>query len=110
MKAEVLYQVQDGVATITMNRPQSLNSMNPGLIDGLHEALTKAAEDTAVRCLVLTGAGRAFCAGGDLGYLNGIESLAAKRSFINRVGDVARRITMLPKPVIAKVNGVSQVA
>ena len=60
MKAEVLYQVQDGVATITMNRPQSLNSMNPGLIDGLHEALTKAAEDTAVRCLVLTGAGRAF--------------------------------------------------
>ena len=107
MKAEVLYQVQDGVATITMNRPQSLNSMNPGLIDGLHEALTKAAEDTAVRCLVLTGAGRAFCAGGDLGYLNGIESLAAKRSFINRVGDVARRITMLPKPVIAKVNGVT---
>ena len=107
MEAEVLYQVQDGVATITMNRPQSLNSMNPGLIDGLHEALTKAAEDTAVRCLVLTGAGRAFCAGGDLGYLNGIESLAAKRSFINRVGDVARRITMLPKPVIAKVNGVT---
>ena len=107
MKAEVLYQVQDGVATITMNRPQSLNSMNPGLIDGLHEALTKAAEDTAVRCLVLTGAGRAFCAGGDLGYLNGIESLAAKRAFINRVGDVARRITMLPKPVIAKVNGVT---
>ena len=107
MEAEVLYQVQDGVATITMNRPQSLNSMNPGLIDGLHEALTKAAEDTAVRCLVLTGAGRAFCAGGDLGYLNGIESLAAKRAFINRVGDVARRITMLPKPVIAKVNGVT---
>ena len=107
MKAEVLYQVQDGVATITMNRPQSLNSMNPGLIDGLHEALTKAAEDTAVRCLVLTGAGRAFCAGGDLGYLNSIESLAEKRAFINRVGDVARRITMLPKPVIAKVNGVT---
>lgn len=107
MGTEVLYQVQDGVATITMNRPQSLNSMNPGLIDGLHEVLTKAAADTAVRCLVLTGAGRAFCAGGDLGYLNGIESLAEKRAFINRVGDVARRITMLSKPVIAKVNGIT---
>ncbi|MCH4157326.1 MAG: enoyl-CoA hydratase [Acidaminococcaceae bacterium] len=107
METEVLYQVQDGVATLTMNRPQSLNSMNPGLIDGLHDALTKAAADDQVRCLVLTGAGRAFCAGGDLGYLNGIDSLAEKRAFINRVGDVARRITMLPKPVIAKVNGVT---
>lgn len=105
--AEVLYEVAGGVATITMNRPQSLNSMNPGLIDGLHAALTKAEQDESVRCLILTGAGRAFCAGGDLGYLNSIQEVAVKKAFITKVGQVAKRITTIPKPVIAMVNGVT---
>lgn len=107
MENEVLYAVENNVATITMNRPKSLNSMNGGLIDGLHDAITKAAADCEVRAIVLTGNGKAFCAGGDLSYLNGIESSADKKAFIAKVGDVAKRLTTIEKPVIAYVNGVA---
>ena len=107
MENEVLYAVENNVATITMNRPKSLNSMNGGLIYGLHDAITKAAADSNVRAIVLTGNGKAFCAGGDLSYLNGIESSADKKAFIAKVGDVAKRLTTIEKPVIAYVNGVA---
>ena len=89
MEEAVLYAVENNIATITMNRPKSLNSMNDALIDGLHAAITKAAADAEVRAIVLTGNGKAFCAGGDLSYLNGLESVAAKKDFIAKVGDVA---------------------
>lgn len=107
MENEVLYAVENNVATITMNRPKSLNSMNDGLINGLHDAITKAAADSEVRAIVLTGNGKAFCAGGDLSYLNGIEASADKKAFIAKVGDVAKRLTTIEKPVIAYVNGVA---
>lgn len=107
MEDAVLYSVNQNIATITLNRPKSLNSMNDALIDGLHAALTQAATDNDVKVLVLTGMGKAFCAGGDLSYLNGLKSLADKKAFIAKVGDVARRITTLEKPVIALVNGVA---
>lgn len=107
MENEVLYAVENNVATITMNRPKSLNSMNDGMINGLHDAITKAAADTEVRAIVLTGNGKAFCAGGDLSYLNGIEAAADKKAFIAKVGDVAKRLTTIEKPVIAYVNGVA---
>lgn len=107
MEAAVLYAVENGVATITMNRPKSLNSMNDGLINGLHEALDKAVADAEVRCIVLTGNGKAFCAGGDLSYLNNLTGTAEKKAFIAKVGDVAKRITTIEKPVIAWVNGVT---
>jgi 2-(1,2-epoxy-1,2-dihydrophenyl)acetyl-CoA isomerase len=107
MEEAVLYEVNSGVATITMNRPKSLNSMNDALIEGLHAALDKAQADADVRCIVLTGAGKAFCAGGDLSYLNGLTGVAAKKTFIARVGEVAKRLTVIEKPVIAWVNGVT---
>ena len=107
MEDAVLYAVENGIATITMNRPKSLNSMNDALIDGLHEALNKAETDEAVRCIVLTGNGKAFCAGGDLSFLNGLEGTAAKKNFIAKVGAVAKRITIIEKPIIAWVNGVT---
>lgn len=107
MEEAVLYVVENNIATITMNRPKSLNSMNDGLIDGLHAALDKAVADAEVSAIVLTGSGKAFCAGGDLSYLNGLNGTAEKKSFIARVGDVAKRITTIEKPVIAWVNGVT---
>lgn len=107
MEDAVLYAVENNIATITLNRPKSLNSMNDALIDGLHAALDKIAGDDEVRAVVLTGNGKAFCAGGDLSYLNGLSVAAAKKSFIAKVGDVAKRITTLEKPVIAYVNGVT---
>ncbi len=107
MENAVLYNVKDRVATITMNRPQSLNSMNDRLIDGLHEALDRAANDETVRCIVLTGNGKAFCAGGDLAFLEALPNAAARRAFIIKVGAVAKKITAIDKPVIAMVNGVA---
>ncbi len=107
METEVLYAVKTGIATITMNRPQSLNAMNQGLIRGLHAALDQAESDDSVRCVILTGQGKGFSAGGDLGYLSSLKGAADKRAFIIKVGQVAKRITTLPKPVIAKVNGVT---
>lgn len=107
MEEAVLYCVENNIATITMNRPKSLNSMNDALINGLHSALDKAAIDPEVKCVVLTGNGKAFCAGGDLSFLNGLELAADKKAFIARVGDVAKRLTTIPKPVIAYVNGVT---
>ena len=107
MEEAVLYAVENNIATITMNRPKSLNSMNDALIDGLHAAITKAAADAEVRAIVLTGNGKAFCAGGDLSSLNGLEGVAAKKDFIAKVGDVAKRLTTIPKPVIAYINGVT---
>ena len=105
MEEAVLYAVENNIATITMNRPKSLNSMNDALIDGLHAAITKAAADAEVRAIVLTGNGKAFCAGGDLSYLNGLEGVAAKKDFIAKVGDVAKRLTTIPKPDVGLLPG-----
>ena len=107
MENAVLYQVENNIATITMNRPSSLNSMNDGLINGLHEALDRVEADAEVKCVVLTGNGKAFCAGGDLPYLDSIDNIAAKKAFIAKVGNVAKRITTIEKPIIALVNGVT---
>lgn len=107
MDSAVLYNVNDGVATITLNRPQSLNSMNDALIDGLHAVLDSVEQDSDVKAVVLTGNGKAFCAGGDLPFLEGLADVAAKKNFIAKVGNVAKRITVIQKPFIALVNGVA---
>mgnify|MGYP000476585013 CR=1 FL=1 len=81
MEDAVLFSLKGQVAIITMNRPQSLNSMNEALIDGLHEALTKVEKDPAIKCAVLTGNGKAFCAGGDLPFLETLADTAVKKGF-----------------------------
>ncbi len=107
MEDAVLFSVENHVATITLNRPKSLNAMNDGLIDGLHAALDRVEHEADIRCAVLTGNGKAFCAGGDLTFLEGLPDTAARRAFIIKVGSVAKRITTIDKPFIAMVNGVA---
>ena len=107
MEEAVLFSVENHVATITLNRPKSLNSMNDKLIDGLHEALDRAEQDEEIRCVVLTGSGKAFCAGGDLPFLEALPDAGVRRAFIIKVGAVAKRITTIDKPFIAMVNGVA---
>lgn len=107
MEEAVLFSVENHVATITLNRPKSLNSMNDKLIDGLHEALDMAEQDEEIRCVVLTGSGKAFCAGGDLPFLEALPDAGARRAFIIKVGAIAKRITNIDKPFIAMVNGVA---
>src|SRR5438477_10958501 len=67
----VLLERDQGIATVTLNRPGRLNAMNIDLGDQLRDRLREAASDRAVRCVVLTGAGRAFCAGGDVTRMAG---------------------------------------
>ena len=95
----VLYEVADGVATLTLNRPDRLNAWIPEMADRYYELMDRAIADPAVRVIVLTGAGRAFCAGADVGFLSEMPLPGTDRP-------QERFLTMdLPKPTIAAING-----
>jgi 2-(1,2-epoxy-1,2-dihydrophenyl)acetyl-CoA isomerase len=107
----VLYDVVDGVATITLNRPDALNSLNVATKVALRDAVTAAADDSAVRCVVLTGTGRAFCVGQDL--QEHVELLAEGPSDAlfqtvpEHYNPTVTALATMPKPVVAAVNGVA---
>ena len=103
----VKYEIDDGVAVITLNRPKSLNSMSLDLINGWLEKLHQAEHDPAVRVVVLTGEGRGFCAGGDLASLDNLKTTEERRKFVAQAGMVVKLIYSMSKPVIAMVNGVA---
>jgi enoyl-CoA hydratase len=98
---EVLYDVKDDAAWITLNRPERRNALNQALLAALYDALETAAADAAVRVVVLTGAGSAFCAGLDLKVL-GTENLIDPRGDGADLPDV---LAKLEKPLIGAVNG-----
>jgi 2-(1,2-epoxy-1,2-dihydrophenyl)acetyl-CoA isomerase len=102
----VLYDVSDGVATITLNRPDALNAVNDALDRDLKAALKAAERDPEARALVLTGAGRAFCSGQDLRDRAGITTSLGE-SLRNRYNVLIGRMRGMPKPVLASVNGVA---
>ena len=114
MSTTVLYEVDAGVATITLNRPESLNSMSGELLDTLLERVTEAAEDAAVRCVVITGAGRAFTAGGDVKAMAAprpaasatpVQPLVSSHEGLRRQEETSRLLYEMGKPTIAAVNG-----
>jgi 2-(1,2-epoxy-1,2-dihydrophenyl)acetyl-CoA isomerase len=96
----VLVEIVGGIGTVTLNRPEKLNALDRALCDELREALTLLTRSDAVRVIVITGAGRAFCAGADLGVLeeDGPALVAAGK-------DVALALRAAPQPVLAAVNG-----
>ena len=95
----------DGVATITLNRPDSLNALNGPMRRELLAAFKAAGRDEAVRALVLTGEGRGFCSGADL--RGGGAERAFRRVLTDEYNPLMVAIRELPKPVIAAVNGVA---
>ncbi|HVB10007.1 MAG TPA: enoyl-CoA hydratase-related protein [Bacillota bacterium] len=99
----VLYEVADGVATITLNRPEVLNSLDEPTGRALIAALRRTAGDRGARAVVLTGAGRGFCAGQDLKEPQSSLGDAIR----NRYNPIVRAIRACPQPVIAAVNGVA---
>lgn len=102
----IIYEKDGGIATITLNRPHALNATNPRLKRELLAALQEAAEDDTVWVVVITGAGRAFCAGNDMKEgVSPHDPLAQIRKSIQLTQKVGRAIRDLPKPVIAAVNG-----
>lgn len=102
----ILRQAEAGVLTITMNRPTVLNSCNRGMVAELRDAFNVAARDDAVRAVVLTGAGRAFCAGQDLGEAVPAEGPVPDiEDFVLGYNTLVMAVRTLEKPVIAAVNG-----
>jgi 2-(1,2-epoxy-1,2-dihydrophenyl)acetyl-CoA isomerase len=103
---DVLLQAADGpVVTLTLNRPDALNALNADLRAALLAAVKAASRDDAVRALVITGAGRGFCAGADL--RGGSEERAFRRVLRAEYNPLIEAIRGCPKPVIAAVNGVA---
>jgi len=107
----VLLEIADGVAVLTLNRPEKLNSFTGDMRDQLNARLDDAAAHDGVRVLVLTGAGRAFCSGGDIEYMT---ELCARNSPFDALAPlleagegVMRRLAAMPFPVIAAINGVA---
>ena len=96
----------DGVRVITLNRPQRLNAIVPELLDGLIGALQAADRDAAVRAIVLTGAGRAFCSGDDLKeFASQSKDAASTRAYIERIQDVTRAMVLGDTPIVGAVRG-----
>jgi enoyl-CoA hydratase len=112
MGQTVLYEAGDGVATLTLNRPERLNTIVPELIADLRAALERAWADSEVHAIRLRGAGRAFCAGYDIEW--GSEAMAAEGevwdpiadyALMSRYVDAYMELWRSPKPVIAQVHG-----
>jgi 2-(1,2-epoxy-1,2-dihydrophenyl)acetyl-CoA isomerase len=105
---ELLETIEDSIATLTFNRPERMNALSTPIMEGLLHGLPRLAGDPAVKVIVLTGAGRAFCAGGDVKDMaqggeqrSAAEATARLRSRM----EVSRILHELPKPTIAMVNG-----
>jgi 2-(1,2-epoxy-1,2-dihydrophenyl)acetyl-CoA isomerase len=111
MADTVLYEVSDGLATITLNRPEAMNALNIATKVALREAVESAAGDDAVRAVLLTSAGdRAFCVGQDLKEHIGLlaeGSTQVMSTVKEHYNPVVRALTQMRKPVVAGVNGVA---
>jgi 2-(1,2-epoxy-1,2-dihydrophenyl)acetyl-CoA isomerase len=113
MTDSVLYDVDGAIATVTLNRPDRLNTMNAELLEEALEAFQRTADDDRVRVLILTGKGRAFCAGGDLeamaeGTVPGVDGGPAVAAAVTQLRGYMRTSQLLhdmPKVTVAAVNG-----
>jgi 2-(1,2-epoxy-1,2-dihydrophenyl)acetyl-CoA isomerase len=104
----VLYAAEGGVATLTMNRPEVLNALNNDLLAGLSAGLARAKADDAVRAVLLTGAGRGFCAWADLAANAGIPGPRdVSQGLRERYHPIILAMRQFPKPIVGAVNGVA---
>ncbi|MCW8843546.1 MAG: crotonase/enoyl-CoA hydratase family protein [Rhodobacteraceae bacterium] len=96
-----------GVATLTLNRPEKHNAMSSQMLDDLKAAADQLAKDDAVRVVILTGAGKSFCAGGDLGWMRAQMDMdpATRGREARKLAEMLQALNTLPKPLIGKVQG-----
>lgn len=105
MYKNILCEITGGIATITLNRPDNLNSLNMQMVNELYDAINKIRSNAIIRCVVLTGAGRGFCAGADLNS-DIIESPTEVTKMLReRVNPIIKALMEMEKPSIAAVNG-----
>jgi 2-(1,2-epoxy-1,2-dihydrophenyl)acetyl-CoA isomerase len=110
MSQDLIENIKDGVGVLTMNRPDRLNALSGPMLDALLEALPRLAEDPNVGCVVLTGAGRGFCAGGDVkamaeGREMSGDTLEERAQGLRNKMETSRWLHEMPKPTIAMVRG-----
>jgi len=105
--APLVTERAEGVLTLTLNRPERRNAIDPDLREALAGAFDAAATDGAVRGIVLTGAGGAFCAGGDLARFDELHDARVYRHLSHRLTDLIESIERIEKPVVAAIDGVA---
>ena len=112
-------EIAQGVAVVTLNRPESLNSLYPPLMRKLTQTLRQCGDDEQVRCVVLTGAGKGFCAGADMRVVNKAvedrlraepeageaQTTEQRAAWVRRSAEASRLLHEMPKPTIAMING-----
>ena len=118
----LLQRIQDGIAFVTLNRPERMNALEPRMMRELPEALRRLADNPEARCVILTGAGQSFCAGGDVRKMAGMArdiaegaaegkskgrklSTEARSAWLRRSAEASRLLYEMPKPTIAMING-----
>jgi len=106
--SDILFSSFDRIGLITLNRPEKLNAFADRMREEIAEAFREVAKDDAIRVVVLTGAGRAFCAGADIGYMQELierEDWGAAKALVDIGATVVSLIETMDKPVLAAVNG-----
>ncbi len=103
----IQFNIDQGVARITLNRPDKLNSFNQAMAYDVQNALDHCMENSEVRCVLITGAGRGFCAGQDLEEAIAPDSARIEEHVETKYNPMVRKIRAIEKPVIAAVNGVA---
>ncbi|MEO0042168.1 MAG: hypothetical protein RL329_1616 [Bacteroidota bacterium] len=104
---ELIVTKQHHIATLTFNRPKSFNAFNVSLCQAMQKALDDCAQDADIRCIILTGAGKAFCAGQDLSEVTGSNPPTFQQVVGDGYNPILLKIRNLEKPIIAAVNGVA---
>jgi 2-(1,2-epoxy-1,2-dihydrophenyl)acetyl-CoA isomerase len=103
----ILTNITSGVAVLTLNRPEKYNSFNREMALALQEALDQCEQDEAIRCVVITGAGKGFCAGQDLAEASDVDNLDFRKMVDEHYNATILRMRRMEKPIIAAVNGVA---
>lgn len=103
----IKYEIKDGTGIITLNRPEKRNALHPDLVKQMKKKLSEIEKDEAIKVLIITGEGKAFCAGADLAYLNDLKNYSTiqNEKDSRELAELFLMIYNFPKPVIAAVNG-----